>query len=275
MGLTIESRVTLNNGVPMPCLGLGVWNIPSGGPTRRAVETAFGEGYRLVDTAKLYGNEDDVGAAVRGCGLPRDDVFVTTKVWNSDHGYDSTLKACDASLKRMGLPFVDLYLVHWPVPGARLETWRAMERILKEGKARAVGVSNYMVPHLQEVLDASGVVPAVNQIELSPFLYPEDLIEFCKKNGIAVEAYSPLTRGRRLDDRRLKPLVAKYRRSPAQILIRWGLQHGIVEIPKSARAEHIKENAAVFDFEISPEDMRALNSLNEGLHTSWDPNGKP
>ncbi len=275
MGLTIESRVRLNNGVEMPLLGLGVWNIPTGGPARRAVETALQAGYRLIDTAKMYGNEDDVGVAVRGSGLRRDDVFVTTKVWNSDHGYDSTLRACDASLKRMGLPSVDLYLIHWPVPRERGETWRAMERILTEGKARAVGVSNYMVPHLEELLASSELVPAVNQIELSPFLYPKDVIDFCAKHGIAVEAYSPLTRGRRLDDRRLKPLAAKYKRSPAQVLIRWGLQHGIIEIPKSARPEHIRENAAVFDFEISPEDMRTLDSLNEGLHTSWDPTGRP
>lgn len=271
MGLTIESRVALNNGLQMPVLGLGVWNIPTGGPARKAVGVAFEAGYRLVDTAKMYGNEDDVGAAVRESGLPRDDVFITTQVWNSDHGYESTLRACEASLKRMGLPSVDLYLVHWPVPGRRQDTRRAMERILKEGKARAVGVSNYMVPHLEELLASSDVVPAVNQIELSPFLHPKELIDFCATHGIAVEAYSPLTRGRRLRDPRLTPMTQTYGKSPAQILIRWGLQRGFIEIPKSARPEHIRENVSVFDFEISPADMRALDSMSMGLHTSWDP----
>ncbi|OGS51418.1 MAG: glyoxal reductase [Euryarchaeota archaeon RBG_16_68_12] len=275
MGLTIRSRLKLNTGAEMPVLGLGVWNIPSGGPTRKAVMAAFEAGYRLVDTAKMYGNEDDVGAAVRESGLPRDEVFITTKLWNSDHGYESTLRAYDASVTRMGLPFVDLYLVHWPVPRLRQETWRAMERLVREGKVVSVGVSNYMVPHLEELLASSDVVPAVNQIELSPFLYPKDVIDFCGKHGIAVEAYSPLTRGRRLGDRRLTSLSEKYDRSPAQTLIRWGLQHGFIEIPKSSRPEHIREDAAVFDFEISPEDMRALDSLSEGLHAAWDPTDEP
>jgi diketogulonate reductase-like aldo/keto reductase len=275
MDLTLRSRLKLNSGAEMPVLGLGVWNIASGGPTRKAVKAAFEAGYRLVDTAKMYGNEDDVGAAVRESGLPRDEVFITTKLWNSDHGYESTLRAYDASVKRMGLPFVDLYLVHWPVPRLRQETWRAMERLVREGKVVSVGVSNYMVPHLEELLASSDVVPAVNQIELSPFLYPRDVVDFCVKHGIAVEAYSPLTRGHRLSDRRLRSLSEKYDRSPAQVLIRWGLQHGFIEIPKSARPERIRKNAAVFDFEISPEDMRALDSLSEGLHTSWDPTDAP
>ncbi len=275
MGLTITSRLKLNTGAEMPILGLGVWNIASGGPTRKAVKAAFEAGYRLVDTAKMYGNEDDVGAAVRESGLPRDDVFITTKLWNSDHGYEPTLRAYDASVKRMGLPFVDLYLVHWPVPRLRQETWRAMERLLREGKVGSVGVSNYMVPHLEELLASSDVVPAVNQIELSPFLHPRDVIDFCAKHGIVVEAYSPLTRGRRLSDPRLASLSEEYDRSPAQVLIRWGLQHGFIEIPKSSRPERICENAAVFDFEISPEDMRALGSLSEGVHFAWDPTDEP
>jgi len=275
MGLTIQSKVTLNSGVEMPVFGLGVWQVPPGAPTRKSVASALECGYRLVDTAKLYANEEDVGAVLRERGLPRDEVFVTTKLWNSDHGYESTLKACEASLGRLGLPWVDLYLVHWPVPGARKDTWRAMERILKEGKARAIGVSNYMVPHLEELLASCDVVPAVNQFELSPFLYQKGLIEFCRKQGIAVEAYSPLTKGNRLGDRRLKEVSARYRKTPAQLLIRWGLQHGIIEIPRSTRPDHIRENAQVFDFEISPEDMRVLDSFDEGVHYAWDPTGKP
>jgi len=275
MGLTIQSRVKLNNGVEMPQFGLGVWQIPAGAPTRRAVSAALETGYRLIDTAKFYGNEADVGAAVRDSGIPKDEVFITTKLWNDDHGYETALAAFEASRKRLGFPTVDLYLIHWPVPGLRRETWRAFERIVREGKARAIGVSNYMVPHLEELLASAEVVPAVNQIELSPFLYPRDVVEFCERHKIAVEAYSPLTKGHRLRDPRLGGIAQKYRKSVPQVLIRWGLQHGFIEIPKSAKPEHIKENADVFDFEIRAEDMRTLDSLGEGLHMAWDPTDEP
>ena len=275
MGLSIGSRIKLNNGVEMPTFGLGVWQIPAGAVTQRAVSAALEVGYRLIDTAKFYGNEADVGIAVRGNGLPRDEVFITTKIWNTDHGYETALKAFEASRKRLGFPTVDLYLIHWPVPGLRKETWKALERILKEGKVRAIGVSNYMVPHLEELLASAEVVPAVNQIELSPFLYPKDVIEFCKKHAIAVEAYSPLTKGHRINDPRLKAVGQKYGKTVPQVLIRWGLQHGFIEIPKSSRPEHIEENAQVFDFEIRAEDMRALDSLGEGLHVAWDPTDEP
>ena len=275
MGLTIQSKVKLNNGVEMPQFGLGVWQIPAGAPTRRAVKAALEAGYRLIDTAKFYGNEADVGAAVRESGVPKDEVFITTKLWNTDHGYEAALEAYEASRKRLGFPTVDLYLIHWPVPGLRRETWRALERILREGKARAIGVSNYMVPHLEELLASAEVVPAVNQIELSPFLYPRDVVEFCERHKVAVEAYSPLTKGHRLRDPRLVGIAQKYRKSVPQVLIRWGLQHGFVEIPKSAKPEHIRENADVFDFEIRAEDMRVLDSLAEGLHMAWDPTDEP
>ena len=275
MGLTIQSKVKLNNGVEMPQFGLGVWQIPAGAPTRRAVKAALEAGYRLIDTAKFYGNEADVGVAVRESGIPKDEVFITTKLWNTDHGYEAALEAYEASRKRLGFPTVDLYLIHWPVPGLRRETWRALERNLRERKARAIGVSNYMVPHLEELLASAEVVPAVNQIELSPFLYPRDVVEFCERHRIAVEAYSPLTKGHRLRDPRLVGIAQKYRKSVPQVLIRWGLQHGFVEIPKSAKPEHIRENADVFDFEIRAEDMRVLDSLAEGLHMAWDPTDEP
>ena len=275
MALTIRSTVKLNNGVEMPQFGLGVWQIPAGAPTRRAVKAALEAGYRLIDTAKFYGNEADVGAAVRESGLPRDEVFITTKLWNDDHGYETALAAFEASRKRLGFPTVDLYLIHWPVPGLRRETWRAFERILREGTARAIGVSNYMVPHLEELLASAEVAPAVNQIELSPFLYPRDVVEFCERRKIAVEAYSPLTKGHRLRDPRLGGIAQTYRKTVPQVLIRWGLQHGFIEIPKSAKPEHIKENADVFDFELRTEDMRTLDSLGEGLHMAWDPTGEP
>jgi len=275
VALSIDSRVKLNNGVEMPVLGLGVWQIPSGGPTTRAVTQALTSGYRLIDTARIYGNEEGVGRAVRESGLPRDDIFVTTKLWNSDHGYDAALRACEASLKRLGLPHVDLYLIHWPVSGSRKETWRAMEHLLKEGKARSVGVSNFMIQHIEELLVSSNVVPSVNQIELSPFLHQRELIDYCTKRGIAVEAYSPLTQGRRLGDKRLVAVAKKYAKTVPQILIRWGLEHGLIEIPKSDREDHIRENAAVFDFEIRSEEMRFLDSMSEDLRMSWDPTRVP
>ena len=273
MALSLDSRVPLNHGGPMPVLGLGVWNL-HGPAAVRAVRHALDAGYRLIDTASMYGNEAEVGEAIRASGVPRDDVFVTTKVWNDEQGYERTLAACDASLRRLGLAYVDLYLVHWPEPRERKETWRAMERLLKVGKARAVGVSNYMVRHLDE-LKGSAVVPAVDQIELHPFLQPHEAIEACNARGIVVEAYSPLARGRRLGDPAVKAVAAKHGKSPAQVLIRWGLQHGFVEIPKSAHPERIEENARVFDFALTAEDTKALDALDEKHHTTWDPTRQP
>jgi len=275
MALSIESKVRLNNGVEMPVLGLGVWQTPSGRATQQAVRWAFEAGYRLIDTAKLYGNERDVGIAVKESGVPREEVFVTTKLWNSDHGYESALRAFDESLKRLGLGYVDLYLIHWPVPRLRDETWRALERILKEGKARAIGVSNYTVRHLDELARSASIPPAVDQVEFSPFLYSEDFLRHGKGAGIQVEAYSPLTKGEKLGHPVLKRIAAVLGRSPAQILIRWSLQHGLVVIPKSSRRERIQENARVFDFELSADEMRALDALSEDYHTSWNPRDAP
>jgi len=275
MVLTLDSRVRLNNGVEMPVLGLGVWNIPAGRATQASVRSALSTGYRLIDTAKLYGNEADVAIAVQESGVPREDVFVTTKLWNTDHGYKSAIQAFEESLSRMRMEYVDLYLIHWPVRGpARIESWDALVDLYKEGKCRAIGVSNYMMNHIEEIR-GSPVAPAVNQIEFSPFLYQKEILEYCRQRGIVVEAYSPLTRGRRLNDRRLQAIAAKYGRSPAQILLRWGLQHGLVMIPKSSRPDHIRENANVFDFEIRAEDMAALDALDEQHHMAWDPTGAP
>jgi diketogulonate reductase-like aldo/keto reductase len=275
MTLSIASRVTLAGGVQIPILGLGVFQSSAGEETRRAVRWALEAGYRHVDTARIYGNEADVGAAIRESGVPRDDVFVTTKLWNSDHGYDAALRAADASLARLGLDHVDLYLVHWPVVGLRQGTWRAMEALLALGRARAIGVSNYMIRHLEELLGAARVPPAVNQIELSPFLYPQDLVRFCEEKGIAIEAYSPLTKGRRLGHRAIVAAAKKHGRTPAQILIRWAIEHGFVVLPKSTRRERIEENARVFDFALDADDMRILDGLDEGLHTGWDPTDAP
>jgi diketogulonate reductase-like aldo/keto reductase len=270
-GLTLGSTVILNNGVAMPRLGLGVYQTGPGRETRTAVLAALELGYRLVDTAAVYGNERDVGAALRESGVPREQVFVTTKLWNSDHGYQRTLRAFDSSLRALGLDVLDLYLLHWPVPNVRLQSWLALERLLLEGRARAIGVSNFTIPHLSELLDAGDVAPAVNQIELHPFLPQIELVAFCHGRGVQVEAYSPLARGERMDHPALQRIARGHRKSPAQVMIRWSLQRGLVTIPKSARRERIAENADVFDFTLEPAEMKDLDGLNEELHTDWDP----
>ena len=275
VNLNVKSAVKLNNGVQMPVLGLGVYQSPPGRVTQDAVRFAVKIGYRHVDTARIYGNEADVGGAVLDSGVPRKDLFVTTKLWNSDQGYDSTLRACEASLKRLGLDYLDLYLIRFPVPKARSESWNAMETLLKQGKCRAVGVSNFTIRHLEELLKEHEARPAVNQVEFHPFLYQKELLEYCRSKGIQVEAYSPLARGERFKHPRMRSLAEKYSKTPAQLMIRWGLQHGLVVIPKSTRAERIRENSQVFDFEISDEDMKSLDSLSEDLRTNWDPTDVP
>lgn len=277
MEMTIQSTAKLNNGVEIPFLGLGVFQTPAGETTQKAVLYALEAGYRHIDTAKIYRNEQDVGQAIKESPLPRSEIFVTTKLWNSDHGYDATIKACKQSLQRLGLDSIDLYLIHWPVERLRLDTWRAMETLLAEGLCRAIGVSNYMVWHLQELLDHYTVVPAVNQIELSPYNYlsRKEVVDFCGAKGIQVEAYSPLTKGKKLKDPKLVKVAIKYRKTSAQILIRWALEHKFVVIPKSSRRDRIYENANVFDFSISQEDMAYLDSFNEDLSTAWDPTHVP
>lgn len=272
---TLSSRISLSNGVEIPVLGLGVYQSRPGEETRAAVAAALALGYRHVDTARVYGNEADVGAALAASALPRDAVFVTTKLWNDDHGYDATLRACDASLRRLGVERVDLYLVHWPVPGLRRETWRAMERLLADGKARAIGVSNYTIRHLEELLASASVPPAANQVELHPFLPQPQLVAFCRKHGIQIEAYAPLVKARRMEHPVLRRVAEKHGRTPAQILVRWSLQHGYVVIPKSIRPERIRENADVFGFALDADDLAAMDALDEGFRTSWDPTDVP
>ncbi|MGA8081615.1 MAG: aldo/keto reductase [Candidatus Nitrosopolaris sp.] len=270
MSLTLESHAGLNNGVEIPILGLGVYQSPPGKTSERAVSIALKIGYRHIDTASLYGNESDVGKALRQSGLRREEVFITTKVWNSEQGYDTTLQACERSLGRLGLAYVDLYLIHWPVQGKSKETWKAMNKILQQGKARAIGVSNYTIRDLQEILQYSKdivVIPAVNQVEFHPFLYQNELLQFCEKINIQLEAYSPLTRAKRLNHPTIVEMAKKYGKTPAQILIRWSLQHDVVVIPKSIHEDRIRENSQVFDFHLQPDDMKLLDSLNENLQT--------
>lgn len=267
MQLSPQSSTLLNNGVEIPRLGLGVYQAPPGESTLRAVKYALDVGYRHIDTAWLYGNEGDVGKAILESSIEREEIFITTKVWNSDQGYRSTLAACERSLQRLGLAYVDLYLIHWPVEGQNNNTWKAMIQLLREGKTRAIGVSNYEIFHLHEIFQNFDVIPSVNQVEFHPFLYQEKLLEFCKNSNIQLEAYSPLTRGQRLNHPTLVDLAKKYDKSPAQILIRWSLQHGLVVIPKSIRKDRIRENIQVFDFQLEETDMKLLNSLNEDLRT--------
>ena len=269
--MAIDQVVTLNNGVEMPVLGLGVWQVQTGNECRRAVLWALEAGYRHIDTARIYGNEKDVGAAIRDSGLPRAEIFVTTKLWNGDQGYEKALRAFDHSLSALGLEYVDLYLIHWPVPGTREDSWRALQHILEEGRSRAIGVSNYTDRHLAELLSWADVPPAVDQVEFSPYLYQVDLLEYCRGHGIQLEAYSPLTRGRQLKDVKLVNVARRVGHTPAQVLIRWALQHDLVVIPKSVRHARIVENAAVFDFSLSAEDMAVLDALDESHRFAWDP----
>lgn len=266
-----SANLTMRNGQRMPQVGLGVWQSPAGSVTKNAVLTALRLGYRHVDTARIYGNEADVGAAVRESGIPRAEIFVTTKLWNDDHGYDQARRAFDASLKRLGLDYVDLYLVHWPVPDKRLDSWRALESIAAEGRARSIGVSNFLVPHLEELFASAKELPAANQIELHPFLQHRDTRALCAKHGIIVQAYSPLTRGRRLDHPVIAAIAKRYGKTPAQVLLRWGIQQGVAILPKSVREERMRENADVFDFELDAAALARLDGLDEGAAVAWDP----
>lgn len=271
---TITSTATLNNKTIMPWFGLGTFLSEVGKTTQDAVRWALEAGYRHIDTARIYNNEEDVGMAIVESGVPRGDIFVTTKVWNDDQGYESTLKAFEDSLNRLKMDYVDLYLIHWPVPGLRNETWRALVKLQETGKARAIGVSNFMIRHLEELLSSTTVVPAVNQIETSPFIQRKPLVEYCKKCGILVESYSTMSRGKRMNDERLAAIGKKYGKTVPQVMLRWALQSEMVIIPKSVHQERIIENADIFDFEISAADMAAINAMDENCSitpASWEP----
>jgi diketogulonate reductase-like aldo/keto reductase len=271
--MTHVPTLRLNNGVEMPQLGFGVFLVPAD-EVVEPVATALDAGYRLIDTAKLYGNEEGVGRAIRDSGLPRDEVFVTTKVWNSDHGYDATLRAFDESQKLLGLDVVDLYLIHWPAPQRDLyvETWKALERLYADGRVRAIGVSNFNVPHLQRLLDETTIVPAVNQIELHPGFTQDELRSFHERHGIVTESWSPLGRGHGLlDDPAVTTIADAHGKTPAQVVLRWHLQLGCAVIPKSTHAERIRENFDVFDVELNDEDMAALSAISEPGRIGPDP----
>jgi diketogulonate reductase-like aldo/keto reductase len=271
LDLKIGKTIKLNNGIEMPILGLGTWAL-RGQECIQAVSWAINIGYRLIDTAALYGNEREIGKVIEDSKISREDLFITSKVWNSDQGYDNTLKAFEKSLKQLRLSYLDLYLIHWPISGLRNDTWKALEKIYESDRVKAIGVSNFTIKHIDELLDKTSITPMVNQVEFSPFLYQKKLLEYCNSKHIQLEAYSPLTRGRRFNDSTLESMGLKYNKSVSQILIRWGLQHRIVEIPKSGNKQHLKENADVFDFEIDSIDMDQIDSLNEDLRIVDDPN---
>ncbi|MFD4988570.1 aldo/keto reductase [Streptomyces sp. NPDC058374] len=264
--------VTLNNGVTMPQLGFGVFQVPDD-ETTAAVTTALESGYRSIDTAAVYGNEAGVGRALADSGVPRDELFVTTKLWNDDQGYDATLAAFDASLAKLGLDHVDLYLIHWPTPARDryLDTWRALEKLLADGRTRAIGVSNFQPAHLNRLIDASGIVPAVNQIELHPGLQQAELRALHAEHGIATEAWSPLAQGALLKNDTVTAIAARHGRTPAQTVLRWHLQLGNVVIPKSVTPSRIRENLDVFGFTLTDDEMAAVAALDEGLRTGPDP----
>ncbi|WP_405740839.1 aldo/keto reductase [Streptomyces sp. NBC_00028] len=264
--------VTLNNGIEIPQLGFGVFQVPDP-ETAAAVTSALEAGYRSIDTAAIYGNEKGVGQALAASGIARDELFVTTKLWNADQGYDATLKAFDASLAKLGLDFVDLYLIHWPTPARDLyrESWRAIEKLADEGRVRAAGVSNFQPAHLRRLLDDSSLVPAVNQIELHPGLQQRELRDLHAESGIATEAWSPLAQGAVLSEPVLTSIAGRYGKSPAQVVLRWHLQLGNVVIPKSVTPARIRENADVFDFALTDEELTAIAGLDRGLRTGPDP----
>ncbi|MFF0793154.1 aldo/keto reductase [Streptomyces spiralis] len=265
--------IILNNGVEMPQLGFGVWQVPDD-EAERAVATALEAGYRSIDTAAIYGNEEGTGRGIAASGIPREEVFVTTKLWNSDHGYDATLRAFDVSLAKLGLEYLDLYLIHWPLPsrGRYVDSYRAFERLLADGRVRAIGVSNFLPEHLEHLIAETSVIPAVNQIELHPHLQQHAARAFHAERGIATEAWSPLGQGKGLlEVPAIVAIAQKHNRTPAQVVLRWHVQLGNIAIPKSVTPARIRENIDVFDFSLDEEDLAAISALNEDRRLGPDP----
>lgn len=268
----IKGVFTLHNGVEMPYLGLGTYQSDNEQEVVDAVSYALQLGYRHIDTASVYGNEDGVGRGILESGIDRKEIFVVSKVWNADQGYESTLKAFEASLSRLGLDYIDLYLIHWPVDCKYKETWRAMEKLYAEKRIKSIGVSNFMQHHLEDVLSDAAVVPMVNQMEFHPYVVQQNLIEYCTSQGIQYEAWSPFMQGKVFNLDICQELSRKYNKSVAQVILRWNLQKGIVTIPKSVKKERIMSNADIFDFEIADEDVAYLDSLDRGERIGPDPN---
>lgn len=270
----MDSGIQLNNGIIMPRIGLGTWQIEDGDDVYRAVSTALNEGYRLIDTASIYGNEAGVGRAITESSVPREEIFLTTKLWNSDQGADAALTGFETSLEKLGQNYVDLYLIHWPTPkrGKFIETWKVFENLLADSKVRAIGVSNFKPHHLEELLKAADVAPSVNQIELHPRLQQRETREFCHDHDIRVESYSPIMQaGEIFQNETLLEIAKQYDKSVSQVVIRWHLQHGLIPIPKSNSTDHIAENFDVFNFTLSDEHMTMIDTLSDGTRINADP----
>jgi len=268
----IKGTFTLHNGVKMPYFGLGVYLSEDGKEVINAIKWALEAGYRHIDTAAIYNNEEGVGVGIKESNVPREDIFVVSKVWNSDQGYDNTLRAFDKSLNRLGLEYLDLYLAHWPVGGKYKDTWKAMEYLYKQKRVRAIGVSNFMQHHLEDLLGTANIVPMVNQMEFHPYLVQQSLLDFCSDKNIQYEAWSPMMQGKIFGIDTFKEIANKYNKTIAQIVLRWDLQKGVITIPKSSKRERILANADIFDFELTPEDMANLDSLDRGQRYGPDPN---
>ncbi|MRG86843.1 aldo/keto reductase [Salinibacillus xinjiangensis] len=269
--MSLTTTLTLHNGVKIPKVGLGVYKVEKGTEAVDTVKSALDIGYRSIDTAAFYDNEKEVGQAIRESGVKREDIFVTTKVWNTDQGYENTLNAFEESFQKLGLDYIDLYLVHWPVTGKYKDTWRALEELYDQGKVRAIGVSNFHIHHLEELMKDAKIKPMVNQVEFHPQLFQKELLDYCKSNDIRLEAWGPLGRSRYLDDPVLEELAKKYNKTPAQIIIRWDYQHDIITIPKSTKSHRQKENADIFDFELTEKDMNKIDELNRDYRTGPHP----
>jgi methylglyoxal/glyoxal reductase len=267
----LQDTVTLHNGVKMPWFGLGVYKVTDETEIVQVVSSALHHGYRHIDTASFYNNEEGVGRGVRESGIPREEIFVTSKVWNDDQGYESTLQSFENSLTKLGMDYLDLFLIHWPVAKKYKDTWRALEKLYKEGRVRAIGVSNFHIHHLENLMKDAEIKPMVNQIEYHPHLTQKEVQDFCKKEGIQMEAWSPLKRGALLNEPALVEIGKKYGKSTAQVILRWDIQNEVVTIPKSSKEERIVENANIFDFELSIEDMNRIDSLNQNDRSGMNP----
>lgn len=274
MNYSAVPTLTLNNGVAIPQVGLGVWQAAEGSEVEEAVRAALDTGYRLIDTAAIYGNEVGVGKAIKASGLPREEVFITTKLWNANHAYDDALRAFDESVKKLDCGYVDLYLIHWPLPmeGRFVEAWKALETLYSDKRVLAIGVSNFKPHHLDELLKEATVVPAVNQIELHPMLQQKETRAYCSERGIAVESYSPIMRGGEvLEHPTVAQIAQQHGKTPAQVVLRWHVQSGLIVIPKSVTPQRIQENLSLFDFELSADEMRQIAGMDEGRRIAADP----
>jgi diketogulonate reductase-like aldo/keto reductase len=267
----LQDTITLNNGVRMPGFGLGVYKVEDGDVVYQAVNTALETGYRSIDTASYYFNEKGVGQAVKDSRVPRDDIFITSKVWNDQQGYENTLKAFEESLENLQTDYLDLYLIHWPVKGMYMETWRALEKLYKDERVKAIGVSNFHIHHLQHLMDGCEVKPAVDQVEYHPHLTQEELHAFCRREGIQLEAWSPLKRGQLLDEPVLEEIGEKYNKTAAQVILRWDVQNKVITIPKTITDKRIEENADIFDFSLTEDEMKQIQGLNKNDRAGTNP----